>query len=171
MKVVGLDISRRSTGIAFGDGTCPPRTDCASFKGPTLGDINHNFRKWFREKLVLEKPDFVMIEAAFIAPTDDAWVRSIMIGLNMTAQGVCAGRNIPCATVACQTWRKAFIGEGYPKNPKLAAINMCEALGWEVYENHDRAEACGLWAYGHLEHGNSKAMHRLLSDYQVRRIA
>lgn len=168
MKVIALDISRQSTGVAIGDGNSPPRNFRASFKGETLGVVGHSFRAWMRELLVLDKPDLICIEAAFVGKTDDAYTATLMLGLNFMAQSVAAGRGIQCQTVAVQTWRKAFIGQGRPDNPKRASIEMCKLVGWEVEGNHDRAEACGIFAWGHLMHGNRDGVAKMLSAGSVR---
>ncbi|MEM7211962.1 MAG: hypothetical protein AAF479_08720 [Pseudomonadota bacterium] len=171
MKILALDISPRSTGVAIGDASGPPRNFRASFTGGSVGMMGHNFRTWFREALILEKPDFVCIEAAFVGKTDDAYTQTLMLGFNFTAQTVAAGRNITCETVAVQTWRKAFLGHGRPKDPKQICIKQCAQLGWEVDGNHDRAEACGIWAWAHIYRGNRLAITKLLSHLSVRKMA
>jgi Holliday junction resolvasome RuvABC endonuclease subunit len=171
MKIIGLDISKQSTGVAIGDASSAPRNFRSSFKGGSIGALGHNFRTWFRELLIIEKPDFVCIEAAFVGKTDDAYTATLMLGMNFTAQSVAAGRGIPCETVAVQTWRKAFLGQGRPENPKRAAIKQCSLLGWNVEGNHDRAEACGVFAWGHIYHGDRKAIMHQLSHGSVRRMA
>lgn len=171
MRMIGLDISKNRTGVAIGDGSNAPHTFHFTSKGPKLGDVGKNFAKWFRDFCIVEKPDFCCIEASFVADTDDLYNAQLALGLNFTAQTVCSMRNIPCETVAVQTWRKAFLGTGRPHLPKKAAIQMCKTLGWDVDGNHDEAEAAGIWTWGHIYHGNSKAIMQQLSHGSVRRMA
>ena len=171
MIVLGLDISRSSTGVAIGDASGPPRVLRARFSGSTHGQIAWAFQRWLREFIIINKPDLICGEGAFMHPTDDLYTAKLMLGLDVMAQATAAMRGIEYQTVAVQTWRKAFLGHGRPENPKRAAIRMCKQLGWDVDGSHDKAEAAGIWAYGHLYHGDGKAMRQLLSGSAVRSFA
>lgn len=174
MIVVGLDLSRAGTGIAIGDASGPPRVLRARFAGTTHGQIGWNFVKWFREFLILNKPDLICGEASFVAPHNDIYTSKLLLGLDFSAQTVAAMRGIPYEPVAVATWRKAFLGTGRPENPKRASILMCKSLGWDVDGSHDKADACGIWCWGHLYKANNAsriAMGRLLSAGAVRNFA
>lgn len=173
MVIIGLDIAKGGTGIAIGDGDGPPRTSKVMFKGPSLGRTGNNFFTWLREVLIMEKPDLVMVEAAFVAPTDDAYRQTLMLGLSFTAQTVCAMRQISCETVAVSTWRKTFLGHGRlgGDESKRQCIQLCNTLGWPHGGDHNRAEAAGIWAHAHLNFGNRRGMHRQLSHGSFKRMA
>lgn len=162
MIVVGLDISRSSTGVAIGDGSGPPRTFRATFTGATHGQVGWNFQRWLREFLIVNPPDVLCAEASFIAPTDDHYTAKMMLGLDFVAQTTAAMRGIQYQAVAASSWRKAFLGHGRPANPKRAAILMCKRLGWDVDGSHDKAEACGVWAWGQIYHGGTEGRRRVL---------
>lgn len=167
-KIIGLDISKNSTGVAIGDGTGPPRVLRARFQGSTHGQIGEAFMRWLRELCVVESPGMICAEAAFVGRTDNLYESKLMLGLDFTAQTVASMRRIEYQAVAVQTWRKAFLGHGRPENPKRAAILMCKTIGWDVDGSHDKADACGVWAWGHLYHGNTKGIHKMLSTGSVR---
>lgn len=171
MKVMGLDISKASTGVAIGDASGPPRVLRARFTGSTHGQIGWSFLKWLRELCIVEAPDLICAEAAFVAAHNDLYTSKLMLGMDMTAQIIAAMRGVEYQPVAVQTWRKAFLGNGRPDNPKRAAIRMCTQLGWDVDGSHDKADACGVWAWGHLYHGDQQAMRRLLSVGSIRNFA
>lgn len=66
-------------------------------------------------------------------------------GLNFVAATVCSRLGIPCEFVAQTTWRKAFLGNGRPKDAKDEAVRQCRRLGIDV-SSKDAAEAAGiLW--------------------------
>lgn len=64
-------------------------------------------------------------------------------GLEMIALAVCTRLNIPVVFVHQGTWRKAFLGNGRPKDAKHEAKAMCTKLGIAC-SSLDAAEACGV---------------------------
>jgi len=94
----------------------------------------------------------------------------LMMGMGVLAETICYGRQIDFMSIAPQTWRKLFLANGGLKGQeaKRQCIQMCAQLGWNVEGNHDRAEACGVWAAAHLKWGNAKAIRQLLSHMSVR---
>lgn len=66
-----------------------------------------------------------------------------MYGLEFLAATVCDRLNIPAVFVHQATWRKAFIGNGRPKDPKKEAAAMCRRLGIE-FSSADAAESVGV---------------------------
>lgn len=79
-------------------------------------------------------------------------------GLSFIAVSVCARLNIPSILINQGTWRREFLGEGRPKDPKAAAKAMCKKLGIEI-PNADAAEAAGGCWY----------LNVLLNPYATRR--
>lgn len=171
MKIIGLDISKSSTGAAIGDATEPPVTLSIGFKAQGHGATGMDYMRWLNGLIQIEKPDAVVWEAAsrYSNATMNAEVAYLMLGLSFATHIQCEVRGIRLVrTVTCQTWRKAIIGTGYPQNPKQAALDLCDRLGWPHGGVHDRAEAAGIWAWGHFEIGNRAAMSRLMSQERVR---
>lgn len=64
-------------------------------------------------------------------------------GLEFIACTVCARLNIPSTFVNQTTWRKAFLGNGRPKDAKHEAKAMCAKFGIEC-SSLDAAEAAGI---------------------------
>lgn len=144
--------------------------------GPTIdprheGRVTVHFEDallvWLRD----EKPDHVGIEAPIpsnttkktavirdqasfhgqaITYTEKAGTSQAAIfriyGLEMSACAMCYRLNIPVTFIGQTTWRKEFLGNGRPKNPKAEAVKMCRKLGIEI-SSVDAAEAVGVaWA-------------------------
>ncbi len=170
MRILALDISKASTGVAIGDGTGPPRSFVVSFPGPTRGHVGAKYAKWLRDILIMEKPALVAFEAAFIKLDKKGSVEAtkMLLSLNFLTETLCAMRSIPGYPVAAQTWRKVFLGHGYPHDPKKASLNMCATLGWETDGVDDRAEACGVLVWAHYNHGDRRAIMRALSASSMR---
>ena len=169
-NVVAMDISKTSCGVAIGDASGPPRTVRVPFTQRDRGEVYAAFQLWLRDLIVLEQPGLVACEAAFfkLDAQSSAETTRILLGLAACAESICAARKVRHVDVPVMTWRKAFLGNGRPKDPKGDALRMCALLGWPTDGNHDRAEACGVWSFAHMNHGNAKAMHRLLSRASVR---
>lgn len=173
MRILALDISKAGTGVAIGEATEPPRSFVVSFNGATRGHVGHNYVLWLRERLRVEKPTLV----AYEAPIYGRKIKSsspttiLLRGLAFATEMMCAGRNVRVVSVAASTWRLHFIGHGLPENPKQAALNTCGLLGWNTGGSHDRAEACGVWAWAHFNHGDRRAIQRALSASSMRAMA
>lgn len=170
MRILALDISSAATGFALGDGTGPPVTGRAAFGGRGRGAAGAAFAKWLRDLLLVERPGLVVAEAALFTagPRAGVEVARMLLGLSFMAEVVCEMQAVRHLDVPVQSWRKAFLGHGRPQNPKRAAIAMCTGLGWDVGGDDNRADAAGVWCWAHLHHGNSRAMHKLLSASSVR---
>lgn len=72
-------------------------------------------------------------------------------GLEFVACSVCSRLNIPVVFVNQKSWRKAFLSNGSPKDPKKEARMMCRRLNIEC-SSDDAAESAGVvtWLYNHL---------------------
>ena len=173
MKILALDVSKKATGVATGDGDGPPRSFSHGFTAERPGAVGLAYAKWLRTVLVDVKPALVVFEAPLIltGPRAGTVVMRILMGLAFTTEVVCESVEIPYRPVAISSWRKMFLGTGRPENPKLAAIKACQMHGWEVEGDDNRADACGIWAWAHFNHGNSKGIMRQRSESSMRRMA
>ncbi len=53
--------------------------------------------------------------------------------------------------VAPATWRKAVLGNGYPDNPKKAALDYCALMKWNITDHNVAEAACILqWTLGQM---------------------
>ena len=172
MIILALDISKRRTGAAVGVGANPPHTTSQAFTGETMGAVGAAYTRWLRDKLRVDKPDLVAFEAPLLSAQAKGSTDTLMIlsGLCFTTMTLCSIHKIRCVSVAVSTWRKAFIGHGFPTDPKAAALSMCASLGWTP-RNHDEAEACGVWAWAHVFHGDIHDIHRQLSASSMKVMA
>ena len=155
VRLLALDISKAGTGVALGDATEPPRSFVQGFNGVSRGHVGAHYAKWLRDLLVVEKPGVVVFEAPLMraAAKGSTDAMRMLIGLAFQTEVMCAiglkSISIPAYEAHVTTWRKHFLGHGFPHDPKQAALNMCAQLGWETEGSHDRADACGVWAWGH----------------------
>ena len=169
MRILALDISKAGTGYAMGDGSGAPVSGVVAFSGHSRGQIGAAYAKWLRDLLMVEKPGLVACEAALFmsGPMASADTARLLLGLSFATEMVCELASVRHLDVPVQSWRKAFLGHGRPKDPKAAALAMCAMVGWDVGRNHNRADACGVFAFAHLHHGNRQAMVKLLSKASV----
>lgn len=177
--ILALDISKHACGAALGDGCSPPSTFVQSFRAETDGATFAAFQRWLTGVIREHRPTLMAMESVLThtkyAPGQKNRGRSTatmttMVGLAAIAQCTAALNRIPVQQAYSQTWRKAFLGDGKPDDPKASAIAMCDLLGWPHGGSHDRAEAAGVWAWAHLHHGNARAMVGQLSHASARRL-
>ena len=178
MIILALDISASCTGVAVGDASVPPHTTSAAFTGATRGAKGAKYAKWLRALLIHYKPALVAAEAplrgTMIKKKDGTYTQTatktsaLLTGLAFLTETVCATRGVKYVEVHSGSWRKAFLGRGPHPDPKERALKMCAMVGWKTGGEEDRAEACGVFAWAHINHGNRSAMDALLSIAAVR---
>ncbi len=173
MRILALDISKAGTGVAVGEATEPPRSFVVSFSGATQGQVWWSYGIWLREQMAVEKPDLVAFEAPIYGRKiqSSAPTTILLRGMACVTEMLCTGRNVRVVSVPTSTWRKHFLGHGFPHDPKQAALNQCGLLGWDVGGSHDRADACGVWAWAHFTHGDRRAIQRALSASSMKAMA
>jgi len=73
----------------------------------------------------------------------------LLHGLAHCVEGVTACWGVRCVSIHQQTWRKHFLGEARPDDPKAACVKMCKTVGWwEAGEwDHNTADAAGCWSW------------------------
>lgn len=169
-RVLALDISGASTGVAIGHGAEAPRSFAVSFDGATRGHVGAGFAKWLRDLMIVEQPDLVVFEAPLRQSDENTSIDSVRLltGLSFTTETICAMRGVKSYEAHVQSWRKVFLGHGRPANPKKAALAMCQMLGWDAGGSHDRADALGVWCWAHFNYGDRQEMQRALSGSAVR---
>lgn len=154
--LVGLDISQENTGWAVGDEKSP---------GPLTGAWHlpqgeHNIwrataalRLSIASLIKAHKITSFWVEAAWMRVDDkhSAYVAKLAFSLQAVAfEAAWANGVRDLHEVAAPTWRKTFIGHGFPENPKQAARDKCDHFGW-TYGSEDEAEACGVWFHGMIQ--------------------
>ena len=167
--ILALDLSKRSTGWALGHGGTPPLARSIGFRGAGRGAVLAEYFHWLRDRLITNAPDLVAYEAPIKSTRAKGSTETMMLlwGMAAITEAVCSMKGLRMVAVPIPTWRKAFLGHGYPIDPKGDAVRMCDNLGWPV-QTHDEAEACGVWCWAHLSHGDADAMHDQLSRAKVR---
>ena len=171
-RILALDLAKRQTGSAMGAGDDPPLTASVCFNVSSRGAVGAAYLGWLRDRLLVSQPDMVAYEAPIMSAKAKGSTNTLMllIGLAFITEAICDMKNVPVVSVTAPTWRLAFLGVGYPDNPKAWAVAMCRGLGWEV-QTEDEAEACGVLAWAHLYHGDASAMRGQLSRATMKRMA
>ncbi len=80
----------------------------------------------------------------------DSSHRSRDVLLMMFGVALAAMRNGGCKTIYRidpATWRKAVLGNGYPQDPKRAAVDYCRLVFKCDVPNHNAAEAVCIWQW------------------------
>lgn len=149
--LLGLDLSTRATGFAFGDEKCGKPTSGA-WKMPgaaddvldrTLGGIFESISTLCK----VAKVTRVVIEAPIMIANRSSHTAMALIQLTGAARAAAHLAGASVRLVPVQTVRKHFIGKGRPDNPKLATMERCRLLGWPV-DSDDAADAVAAWAWG-----------------------
>lgn len=151
--LLALDINSNRTGFAFGgpsDGA--PRAGCWRVPGAedlprACGALSNSIK----ELAALIKPKFVVIEAPLQIQGGGSNARVALVLISLYGAAIGASHTAGAFTIDGHvgTWRKHFIGVGNLKSDeaKRATIERCRLLGWPA-QNHDEADACGLWSWG-----------------------
>lgn len=167
--LIGIDLSKRGCGVAFGDGAAPPSTLAQRFVGDRA-TVFGAFDQFLLDLIVAHAPRAIVFEAPLatsqVPGSLDDW--RLKMGLATLTEHIAARRAIRCADVHVQTARKSILGQGRPKDPKGEVLRFCRIMGWEVGGDHNRADAAVVWAWGHIHHGNRRGLHRLLSHGSLR---
>lgn len=169
-NVLALDISKACTGVAIGDGSDAPFVCAWRFgRHDATGAVCAEFGASLRSAIVEHNVTAVVAESPFVARHDSAAIVRIKFGMSVIAETIAYSAGLRWLMIAPATWRKIFTGVGRPKDAKTAAMLQCDRLGWDVARCTDIAEAAGVWCAAHLLHGNTKGMHRMLSESSMRR--
>ena len=102
-----------------------------------------------------EKVEIVAIEAAMrrVDREHSEYAAFLLTSLSAVAREAASRHGARIVPAECHTWRRHFIGSGNlsGEDSKRAAMKMCDRLGW-TYQDHNAAEACGVWHWGMARH-------------------
>lgn len=148
----GIDQNTKS-GIACGVPGGVPHLETVNFRrDPTddHADIYSRAVFFFADRLKHDPPNLIVVERV-VPPSAQGGATNhdttmITVGLFAIVTGIVKCRGIPLVTVAPQTWRASFLGNGKLKRAvaKKAARDVCRRLGWHA-ETDDEADAGGIW--------------------------
>lgn len=151
--LLALDISL-TTGAAWGNAQADrPRT--AVVKLPEgLQNFDRalvGLREWVAMTCRFEKVEFLLVEAALrvVDRNHSDYSAFLLTSLSAVAREAGARSGAHVEPVECDKWRKHFLGTARVSTAegKAGAIKRCEQLGY-TYQDHNAAEACGVWDYG-----------------------
>lgn len=168
-SILALDLSKVGTGWATGQGGGRPLCRSLGFNGVHRGAVLAQYLAWLRDRLLTTNPDLVAYEAPIMTAKAKGSTNTLflLIGLAAITETICSMKATPVVSVGSSSWRLAFLGEGFPEDPKARAVAMCRELGWPV-QSEDEADACGVWAWSHLKHGDRDEMRDQLSRAKMR---
>lgn len=152
--LLALDISL-TTGAAWGNlQAVRPHTAVIN-----LPDGTQNFnralvglREWVAMTCRFEKVTHCIVEAAMrtIDRNHSDYSAFLLTSLSAVArEAACRAGVLIVEPAECEIWRRHFIGSGHLPGPiaKAKCLARCDALGY-TYQDHNAAEACGVWHYG-----------------------
>lgn len=161
--LIGLDISKRRTGVCEGRPGEVPRFH--SIEGNDMSNEAAAMRlgRWLIARTKIDKPDCVYIEAAVnpaafmgeydedkgkVRMTSNPETTLALVEMAAVARFVLGGKDIAFRNVKVQTIRKSFIGHGNLKKEiaKPRVMAMCHQLGWSP-RNSDEADAAAVWHF------------------------
>lgn len=156
-SVLGLDISKSSTGYAFGFPDQKPISGSVQFGTPqhTDADVGAKALVWLTKDMPIICgciPDIIAIEAAWEGNGgNSARTSALLLGLQFLVQSVALlkTRTQP-RLIKVVSARKIFTGKGaYAKGEAKPAVQTrCMELGWLDLDSlqPDRADALCIWA-------------------------
>lgn len=147
---VGLDLAER-TGWAVGrKGTFPLAGvwDTRGFSDRERAKTSASVYSAVFQLVRENKAEIVGIEAPLSLQGRSAHTQRSLTMLSGAAQaGAINGGAKIVLLVAPQTWREAVLGNGYPRNPKQAALDYCKMFKWGITDHNAADAACVLtWA-------------------------
>ncbi|MFV1593300.1 hypothetical protein VWY73_12465 [Phaeobacter sp. JH20_12] len=154
MKILALDIAS-TTGICVGSSGADPRAWSVSLGEGSQGRRLSQALKMTQGLIVHHKPDLVVGEAAIGGKNASAF----LIKLFGCVEAVCWNRGVKFEAAHSGTVRKHFVGKAlttrdFPhlksdKAKKAAikdvVIRRCMAMGWDVDNDPDAADAAATW--------------------------
>lgn len=155
-SILGLDFSKKSTGIAFGRPGERPVLSTVSFakwEGASLDEAASAIIRWLPELLGTYRPDMVVLEAALppAASRDETSAR-LALGADFMIRGACHIRRVRFATVHRGTWTAFYLGKGNLKSAEAKARSLAVARGVGLEpRNADEADAAGIWFWACAE--------------------
>jgi hypothetical protein len=165
LRILALDLALE-TGWAFGDDIASAHAGVWLLPGysdtnidRTLGSIYSSVNTICRANQI----GIVIIEAALrglkrtnkrgITTASSAHGDRCLTMLNGAARAGAANAGVRTFdNPAPNTWRKAVLGNGFPKDPKAEAVEYCRRNGRTI-PNHNAAEAVCILQYGIGKHG------------------
>jgi hypothetical protein len=165
-EVLGIDLSSRSAGFAYGAPGEKPRLWSVDFMRD--GDVHDFYGNLtaYTATVLRDNPIKLVAIEELIAPSAMAGrsnndVTMTTVGGYAIVIGIIKCKKIPYQPVRVETWRKHFIGIGkltHIKKPaerrkegKRLAVQRCRQLGWKV-DNDDEADAAGIWDWAGATH-------------------
>lgn len=109
--------------------------------------------KWMAERLLVERPDRIIIEAPIPGSKKNGKTSArsvwLTVGLASCITGTAKAKRVPVRRANISSVRKHFIGIGNLPGDvaKPRTVRLCRALGWEP-PNHDAADAGACWHWG-----------------------
>ncbi|GGA64741.1 hypothetical protein [Pelagibacterium lentulum] len=153
--ILALDLSKTSTGFAYGRPDGRPATGSQRFGTSQHEDheVGAKALRWLTHQLAVMQPDIVAIEAAWEGNGQhSAHTSSLLLGLQFLVQTVAfikTGRRPILVKVGAA--RKSLTGRGtYPKGEAKAAVQAeCLRRGWMTADTlqADAADALAVWCH------------------------
>ena len=149
--LLALDINSVRCGWAFGGPDDSfPRSDCWLLPGGA--DLTRSCMSLYNSISELSKlihTTICVIEAPLNIGDRNPRSNLVLIALYGAANAAAGNAKARVIDAHVSTWRKTFLGMGYPPKgtAKQMALDRCKLLRWPA-ENHDQAEACGIWCWG-----------------------
>lgn len=150
--ILALDIAL-ATGWACGGPTMgAPDAGVIHLPNGNLDRGLVSLREWVAMKVRTNAVTTVFIEAPMkqINWKHGAASLIVLVSLHAVAREAAARSGAEVRLANCQTWRKSFLGRGNlsTEDAKAGAIRRCGQLGWPHGDDHNAAEAMGIfyWA-------------------------
>jgi hypothetical protein len=104
-----------------------------------------------RDEFSLQRPMKVFYEAAIatgamLTKGNSSHSADLLWSLQGAVEGVCGPYGVFTQEANVTTVRKAVMGNGRPNNPKVAVVEFCRSIGFDVTD-HNAADAIFVWLF------------------------
>lgn len=139
-------------GFAFGDGKTLPHASIWQLPGFADADCDRSFGNIYsavRGIVTENRIEGLMIESPLRLDGKSAHTERMLTMLSGAARAGAHNGGVKwIKSVAPTSWRKAVLGNGFPKNPKQAALEYCRLRGWRI-DDHNAGEAACILVHAH----------------------
>lgn len=172
MRILSVDFSAKSTGLAFGlAGTSPVlwTRSFARWEGATVAEVSSAVQQWLPKLLATYQPDWLVFEAAIPRIVKGQAPARIGLGFDFLIQGLCRNERIKCFPLNHSKWSAVILGHGglSSEEGKRRSIAVAQEMGLEP-KNNDEADAASMFFWFCAVHLNEPGLLARLAQARRR---
>lgn len=173
MRILTIDFSAESTGLAFGvPGAAPPVLWSRSFarwEGATVAEVSSAVQRWLPRLFKAYEPDWIIFEAAIPRIVKGQMPARFGLGFDFLLQGMCHVNQIKCMPLNHSKWTATVLGHGGlpTKEGKRRSLAVAEEMGLSA-KNDDESDAACMFYWFCAVHLNTPGLLAQLAQARRR---